>query len=168
MQKVQEEYNMAILFITHDLGVVAEIADDVAVMYLGNVVEYTDVDTAFNNPKHPYTRALLRSMPKVTATREPLQAIKGMVPSPLPPTERLRVSPALPRFYARRLRPDRPADGRRRRWARGALSALHGAQHAQACGFCAIAGCAGGGGLKKRKVTITAHARREGQRAPGP
>ena len=82
MQRVQEEYNMAILFITHDLGVVAEIADDVAVMYLGNVVEYTDVDTAFNDPKHPYTRALLRSMPKVTATREPLQAIKGMVPSP--------------------------------------------------------------------------------------
>ncbi len=82
MQRVQEEYDMAILFITHDLGVVAEIADDVAVMYLGNVVEYTDVDTAFNNPKHPYTRALLRSMPKVTATREPLRAIKGMVPSP--------------------------------------------------------------------------------------
>ena len=56
---------MAILFITHDLGVVAEIADDVAVMYLGNVVEHGDVDTIFNNPQHPYTAALLRSLPEI-------------------------------------------------------------------------------------------------------
>lgn len=82
MLKVQEEYDMAILFITHDLGVVAEIADDVAVMYLGDVVEYADVDTIFNNPSHPYTQSLLRSIPKVTATRQRLEAIKGMVPSP--------------------------------------------------------------------------------------
>ncbi len=82
MQQVQEEYGMAILFITHDLGVVAEIADDVAVMYLGNVVEQADVDTIFNDPKHPYTQALLRSIPKVTSTRQQLEVIKGMVPNP--------------------------------------------------------------------------------------
>lgn len=82
MQRVQEEYNMAILFITHDLGVVAEIADEVAVMYLGSVVEKADVDTIFNHPKHPYTQSLLRSIPKVTATRQRLEVIKGMVPSP--------------------------------------------------------------------------------------
>ena len=82
MQELQKDYGMALLFITHDLGVVAEIADDVAVMYLGNVVEQGDVDTIFNNPKHPYTRALLRSIPKIEADPKPLHSIEGMVPSP--------------------------------------------------------------------------------------
>ena len=82
MQSLQRDYDMGILFITHDLGVVAEIADDVAVMYLGNVVEYSDVYTIFNDPQHPYTQALLRSIPKITATREKLEVIRGMVPSP--------------------------------------------------------------------------------------
>ncbi|MBN2006945.1 MAG: ABC transporter ATP-binding protein [Anaerolineae bacterium] len=82
MQGLQRDYDMGILFITHDLGVVAEIADDVVVMYLGNVVEYSDVRTIFNHPKHPYTQSLLRSIPKVTATRERLEVIAGIVPSP--------------------------------------------------------------------------------------
>ena len=82
MRDLQDEYGMAIMFITHDLGVVAEIADDVAVMYLGRVVENTDADTLFNSPKHPYTQALLTSVPKITATREPLAPIQGMVPNP--------------------------------------------------------------------------------------
>ena len=82
MRELQADYGMAILFITHDLGVVAEIADDVAVMYLGNIVEFGDVDTIFNNPKHPYTQALLASIPKVGAERGELVAIEGMVPSP--------------------------------------------------------------------------------------
>jgi peptide/nickel transport system ATP-binding protein len=82
MQGLQKNDDMGILFITHDLGVVAEVADDVAVMYLGNVVEYSDVYTIFNNPQHPYTQSLLRSIPKVTATREKLEVIEGMVPSP--------------------------------------------------------------------------------------
>ncbi|MCC6804100.1 MAG: ABC transporter ATP-binding protein [Anaerolineae bacterium] len=82
MLSLQEDYGMAILFITHDLGVVAEIADDVAVMYLGNVVEHGDVDTIFNNPQHPYTSALLRSLPEIGLERRRLDAIRGMVPSP--------------------------------------------------------------------------------------
>jgi len=82
MLELQQEYRMALLFITHDLGIVAEIADLVAVMYLGNIVEYGDVDTIFNNPRHPYTKALMQSIPKVSARREPLTVIKGMVPSP--------------------------------------------------------------------------------------
>ncbi len=82
MQGLQRDYDMGILFITHDLGVVAEIADNVAVMYLGNVVEYSDVHTIFNDPQHPYTQSLLRSIPKVAATREKLEVIRGMVPSP--------------------------------------------------------------------------------------
>jgi peptide/nickel transport system ATP-binding protein len=82
MLGLQQDFNMAILFITHDLGVVAEIADDVAVMYLGNVVEFSDVDTAFNDPKHPYTKALLESIPQIGPTRSRLHPIEGMIPSP--------------------------------------------------------------------------------------
>ncbi len=82
MRELQADYGMAILFITHDLGVVAEIADDVAVMYLGNVIETGDVDTIFNNPKHPYTTALLRSIPKIGLSHSRLDPIRGMVPSP--------------------------------------------------------------------------------------
>jgi oligopeptide/dipeptide ABC transporter ATP-binding protein len=82
MLDLQKQYHMALLFITHDLGVVAEIADDVTVMYLGRIVERSDVDTIFNAPKHPYTQALLRSIPKIATRREELDPIKGMVPNP--------------------------------------------------------------------------------------
>jgi oligopeptide/dipeptide ABC transporter ATP-binding protein len=82
MLELQQDYGMALLLITHDLGVVAEIADDVAVMYLGNVVEQSDVDTVFNNPAHPYTRALLHSIPKISTSHTRLEPIRGMVPSP--------------------------------------------------------------------------------------
>jgi oligopeptide/dipeptide ABC transporter ATP-binding protein len=82
MRELQDDYKMAILFITHDLGVVAEIADDVAVMYLGNVVERGDVDTIFNSPEHPYTVALLNSLPEIAPERRELMPIRGMVPSP--------------------------------------------------------------------------------------
>jgi peptide/nickel transport system ATP-binding protein len=79
---LQVQMNMAVLYITHDLGVVAEVADDVAVMYLGKIVEFSDVGTIFHAPKHPYTQALLRSIPRIAIEREVLDPIKGMVPSP--------------------------------------------------------------------------------------
>jgi len=79
---LQRQLNMAVLYITHDLGVVAEVADDVAVMYLGKIVEFSDVRTIFHAPMHPYTQALLRSLPKIAIEREELDPIKGMVPSP--------------------------------------------------------------------------------------
>jgi peptide/nickel transport system ATP-binding protein len=83
MQHLQEELGMAILFITHDLGVVAEMADDVIVMYLGKVVEQADVVSLFHDPKHPYTRALLRSIPTIEKERRHrLDTIEGMVPDP--------------------------------------------------------------------------------------
>jgi oligopeptide/dipeptide ABC transporter ATP-binding protein len=82
LRHLQEEFQMALLFITHDLGVVAEIADDVAVMYLGRVVEKSDVDSIFHNPKHPYTKALLESIPRIAAVKTELNPIEGMVPSP--------------------------------------------------------------------------------------
>jgi len=85
MRRLQAELGMSILFITHNLGVVAEIADRVAVMYAGRVVEQGDVHAVFANPRHPYTRALLASMPVLSAgARDPsrrLAAIPGQVPS---------------------------------------------------------------------------------------
>ncbi len=83
MQSLQSEFGMAMLFITHDLGVIAKMAESVVVMYLGKVVEKTDVRTLFSDPKHPYTRALLESIPKVGHKQAgPLRTIEGMVPSP--------------------------------------------------------------------------------------
>jgi oligopeptide/dipeptide ABC transporter ATP-binding protein len=82
MRDLQAEYGMGIMFITHDLGVVAEMADEVAVMYLGKVVEYGSVETIFHNPKHPYTQALLKSIPKISREQSELDPIQGMVPSP--------------------------------------------------------------------------------------
>jgi oligopeptide/dipeptide ABC transporter ATP-binding protein len=80
--ELQAELDMAVMFITHDLGVVASIADDVVVMYLGKVAERTDVDSLFYHPKHPYTQALQRSVPKPGGRRERLASIRGGVPSP--------------------------------------------------------------------------------------
>ncbi len=83
MRHLQQEYGMAIMLITHDLGVVAEMADDVVVMYLGRIVEQASVDEIFYAPKHPYTQALLRSIPHIRAkSRERLASITGFVPHP--------------------------------------------------------------------------------------
>jgi len=85
LEQLRDEIGMAMLFITHDLSVVAEIADRVAVMYLGEIVEEADVFSLFEDPKHPYTRALLASIPHVErrAARARLRPIEGTVPSPL-------------------------------------------------------------------------------------
>ena len=80
---LQQESGMSVLFITHDLGVVAEIADEVVVMYLGRDVESGDVDAIFHDPKHPYTRALLQSIPRYDSRdNKRLYSIKGTVPHP--------------------------------------------------------------------------------------
>lgn len=79
----QAKLGMSVLFITHDLGVVAEIADEMVVMYLGRVAERGTAEEVFANPRHPYTQALLRSVPRMgRGTRERLYAIPGMVPNP--------------------------------------------------------------------------------------
>ena len=83
MRQLQREFRAAIMFITHDLGVVAEIADDVIVMYLGEIVERAPVREVFHNPKHPYTQGLMDSLPSLTLPRKQrLPAIEGSVPSP--------------------------------------------------------------------------------------
>ncbi|KGX87446.1 ABC transporter ATP-binding protein [Pontibacillus marinus] len=82
LKELQKEFNSAIMFITHDLGVVADTCDKVVVMYAGKVVEHTDVDSLFESPKHPYTRGLLNSIPRIDEDQEELEAIDGNVPSP--------------------------------------------------------------------------------------
>jgi len=82
MRQLQQEMGMAIMYITHDLGVVAEMADQVVVMYLGKVVERANVEAIFYDPRHPYTRALLRSIPRLESRTEWLEVITGMVPDP--------------------------------------------------------------------------------------
>ena len=84
MRSLQEQHGMAIMLITHNLGVVAEMCDDVVVMYLGRVVEQGPVDEIFHDPKHPYTQALLRSIPSIRSQgREKLESIVGSIPHPL-------------------------------------------------------------------------------------
>lgn len=83
MRNIKKEHDTAILLITHDLGVVAEMADYVVVMYAGKVVEEGPVLEIFKNPSHPYTRGLLRSKPSITEEKEELYAIPGQVPNPI-------------------------------------------------------------------------------------
>ncbi|MCL2571605.1 MAG: ABC transporter ATP-binding protein [Defluviitaleaceae bacterium] len=88
MKRLQREMGTSIIMITHDLGVIAETCDHVAVMYCGKIVEYTDVFSLFTDPKHPYTKGLLESMPSHEEdSEENLKTIEGTVPSPydLPP-----------------------------------------------------------------------------------
>ena len=83
MNDLKEEHGTAILMITHNMGVVAEMADDVAVMYMGNIVEYGTVEDVFTKPVHPYTRALLRSIPVLGKGRnQVLEPIRGATPDP--------------------------------------------------------------------------------------
>ncbi|MEO1016397.1 MAG: ABC transporter ATP-binding protein [Pseudomonadota bacterium] len=83
LRKLQEEKNLAVILITHDMGVIAEMADEVVVMYLGREVEQGAVDSIFHDPLHPYTRALLRSIPSILAEpRTKLATITGSIPHP--------------------------------------------------------------------------------------
>ena len=83
IKNIIKEYQMGVMFITHDLGVIAQTADNVAVMYLGAIVEKGPVREIIKNPKHPYTRGLLKALPDVNNLDAPLQPIPGSIPSPL-------------------------------------------------------------------------------------
>ncbi|MCZ4345586.1 ABC transporter ATP-binding protein [Devosia neptuniae] len=84
MDKLKSEHGTGIMLITHDMGVVAELADDVAVMYMGNIVEAGTVDEVLRNPTHPYTKALLASVPVLGKGRDQdIKAIRGSTPDPL-------------------------------------------------------------------------------------
>lgn len=96
MKDLKERLGTAIMLITHDLGVVAEMAENVLVMYAGKVVEYADVKTIFKNPKHPYTIGLLGSIPRLDQPKEKLYVIEGMVPNPFNMPSGCRFHPRCP------------------------------------------------------------------------
>jgi len=96
MKRLQEEFGSAVLIITHDLGVVAETADDVLVMYAANVVEQASVDDLFNRPQHPYTWGLMGSLPRLEVDLERLTQIPGQPPSLLRPPAGCRFHPRCP------------------------------------------------------------------------
>lgn len=84
MNKLKEEHGAAIMLITHDMGVIAELADEVAVMYMGNIVEAGTIDDVLRRPRHPYTRALLDSIPVLGRGKsQHLKSIRGATPNPL-------------------------------------------------------------------------------------
>jgi peptide/nickel transport system ATP-binding protein len=96
LRDLQQRLGMAILIITHDLGVIAELADDVVVMYAGQIVERAPVDAIFNDPQHPYTIGLLGSIPRLDVARERLSTIEGTVPSPASQPKGCRFGPRCP------------------------------------------------------------------------
>jgi oligopeptide/dipeptide ABC transporter ATP-binding protein len=99
---LKAQIGMAVMMITHDLGVIAQVADDVVVAYAGKGVEYADVETVFERPAHPYTQALYHSIPHLTETRKrKLAVIQGMVPNPLNFPSGCRFHPRCP--HAREL-----------------------------------------------------------------
>ena len=98
MRGLQNDFDMAIMFITHDLGVIAEMADNVVVMYLGEEVEVADVDTIYYNPGHPYTQALLRSIPRRDDKLDRLETIEGNVPDPINMPKGCKFHPRCPHY----------------------------------------------------------------------
>jgi oligopeptide/dipeptide ABC transporter ATP-binding protein len=104
MRSLQQEFGMGIMYITHNLGVIAEMAEKVAVMYMGKVVEETDVKSIFFDPLHPYSQGLLASIPQLSdavsrgTERRRLQTIKGMVPDPYARLKGCPFHPRCPEF----------------------------------------------------------------------
>jgi len=93
VKDLQEEFGTSVLWITHDLGIIAQICDRVAVMYAGNIVEQADVRTVFRSPKHPYTQKLLRAIPAADSAGENLEEIPGSVPRLINPPSGCRFHP---------------------------------------------------------------------------
>jgi len=93
VKDLQEEFGTSVLWITHDLGVIAQICDRVAVMYAGNIVEQASVRVVFHSPKHPYTQKLLRAIPAVDSSGENLEEIPGSVPRLINPPSGCRFHP---------------------------------------------------------------------------
>jgi len=108
MRTLQQETGTAVILITHDLGVVAEVADDVVVMYAGKVVEQAPVGALFETPQHPYTVGLLGSIPRLDAEAVRLASIDGQVPSPFRPEPGCSFAPRCP-FADERCRATPPA-----------------------------------------------------------
>ena len=127
IRRLQQERGLAVILITHDMGVIAEMTDDVVVMYLGHEVEKGPVDAIFHAPRHPYTRSLLRSIPSVLAEpRSRLATIAGSIPHPYARPPGCPFHPRCPDAHRRRVREGVPRRGRDRRAARRGVPPLHG------------------------------------------
>ena len=100
LEALKEELGMAVLMITHDLGVIAEVADRVAVMYAGKIVEMGSVKEIFSEPSHPYTQGLLKSIPRLSQAQDRLMVIPGSVPDATAFSDGCRFSPRCPRAEA--------------------------------------------------------------------
>jgi oligopeptide/dipeptide ABC transporter ATP-binding protein len=121
LSDLQKRYHLALIFITHNLGIVAKMCDKVAVMYAGRMVESGPVRQIFNRPAHPYTQALLRSIPRLTDRRERLTAIEGQPPDMTSPPSGCAFHPRCPKAIERCQEQDPPtfevaADQRARCW----------------------------------------------------
>ncbi|WP_158855151.1 ABC transporter ATP-binding protein [Halorhabdus sp. CUG00001] len=99
LKDLQAERDLAILFITHDMGVIADISDRVNVMYAGQIVEKASVENLFDRPEHPYTRALIESIPGEHSRGEGLNTIEGEVPTPNAPADHCRFAPRCPQAF---------------------------------------------------------------------
>jgi len=106
--ELRRDLGLTYLFISHDLGVVEHLANRVAVMYLGRIVESANADDLFSSPNHPYTQALLKEIPRVDARKRRFEPIKGEIPSPLEPPNGCHFHPRCPRAMER-CRVERPA-----------------------------------------------------------
>jgi len=96
MKDLLRKYETSILFITHDLGIISKVSDKVAVMYSGYIAEYGTRKALFSSPYHPYTKALLKSIPKVREEKEKLEVISGTVPNLIYPPSGCRFHPRCP------------------------------------------------------------------------
>ena len=105
--KLREDFELTYLFISHDIGVVEHLADRVAIMYLGRIVEMAPTEALFDNPNHPYTRALLHEVPRLDMRRRKYEPIKGEIPSPLDPPSGCHFHPRCP-FAMKRCPEEQP------------------------------------------------------------
>jgi len=101
LMELQDELQLTYLFIAHDLSVVKHVSDRIAVMYLGKIMEITDGDQLFKDPKHPYSQALLAAIPKPDPRSEPREVLHGEIPSPIDPPSGCRFHPRCPKKIGR-------------------------------------------------------------------
>jgi oligopeptide/dipeptide ABC transporter ATP-binding protein len=108
LRNLQRDFNLTYVFISHDLSVIRQIADRIAVMYLGRVVELGESESIFEHPKHPYTAALLSAVPRATTGRRERIVLSGDVPSPIAPPSACVFHPRCPRFHEGKCDVDTP------------------------------------------------------------
>ena len=99
LKKLKKAYNLTLILVTHNIGIVAEMADHIAVMYAGKIVEFSDTLSLFDKPLHPYTQALLESVPNIKLSEQTLESIPGMPPDLLSPPKGCRFNPRCPHAF---------------------------------------------------------------------